>query len=140
MTSTAEIAFELRGALAPIYRRLTAEKALPLGQTRVLNALVSHGPATSSVLAAGERITPQSMAAIVADLESRGYVARDQDPSDGRRRLVRVTDDGRSALADDRAAMSGWLASVITQRLDDDERAVLAAALPVLHKLGSGDA
>jgi len=135
-TLVAELAFELRAALGPIYRRLTAEKSLPLGQTRVLNALVAQGGTTSSALATAERITPQSMAAIVADLEARGYVTREQDPHDGRRRVVLVTQDGRAALERDRNAMSGWLASAMLERLDDDERAALAAVVPVLLKLG----
>ncbi|ROS23693.1 MarR family winged helix-turn-helix transcriptional regulator [Cellulomonas sp. PhB150] len=135
-STVAELAFDLRAALAPIYRRLTAEKDLPLGQTRVLNALVRHGGATSSALAGAEHITPQSMAAIVAELEARGYVQREQDPDDGRRRVVRITADGREALERDRNAMSGWLASAIVEQLDAREVATLAASIPVLHKLG----
>jgi len=135
--TVSEIAFDLRAALGPVYRRLVAEKTLPVGQTRALNTLVAGGPTTSSELAAAEGITPQSMAAIVAELEARGLVAREQDPHDGRRRLVRITDGGRAALDADRHATGGWLTSVLTDALDDDERATIAAAIPVLHKLGA---
>ena len=73
-TDTAELAFDLRDALGPIYRRLIAEKSLSIGQSRALNRLANDGPATSSALAASEFITPQSMAVIVADLERAGRI------------------------------------------------------------------
>ena len=48
-----------------------------------------------SVLAQRAQITKQSMAALVAHLESNGYVERVADPGDRRAKLVRATDRGR---------------------------------------------
>ncbi|BDZ41775.1 hypothetical protein GCM10025865_10740 [Paraoerskovia sediminicola] len=131
------LAFELRGALAPIWRRLIHEKTLPLGKSRALVRLeaVPDGGATSASLAASEQITPQSMAAIVADLVADGLVERTRDPHDRRRLTLTITDAGRDAVAEDRRATHGWLASAVAERLDDQDRAALAAVLPVLHKL-----
>ncbi len=48
-----------------------------------------------SVLAQRAQITKQSMAALVAHLESNGYVERVADPHDRRAKLVRATARGR---------------------------------------------
>jgi DNA-binding MarR family transcriptional regulator len=53
-------------------------------------------------LARRARITKQAMMLLVDDLESRGYVRRVDDPSDGRARVVRLTARGRRAVADGR--------------------------------------
>lgn len=50
-------------------------------------------------LARRARVTKQSMAALVAHLEDRGYVERIPDPDDGRARLVRVTPRGLEVFA-----------------------------------------
>ena len=52
-----------------------------------------------SVLAQRAQITKQSMAALVAHLESNGYVERVADPDDRRARLVRATARGQEVYA-----------------------------------------
>src|SRR5262245_21518475 len=49
-----------------------------------------------TALARAGRITKQSMSALVAHLETAGYVARVPDPDDARAARVRLTDRGRS--------------------------------------------
>jgi DNA-binding MarR family transcriptional regulator len=44
-------------------------------------------------------ITPQAMAEIARYLEQRGYLERLPDPTDGRGRVLRLTDRGRAASA-----------------------------------------
>jgi DNA-binding MarR family transcriptional regulator len=51
-----------------------------------------------TVLAGRAGITHQAMAQLVCELEERGIVERTPDPSDGRARLVRLTDDGRQRV------------------------------------------
>jgi DNA-binding MarR family transcriptional regulator len=51
-----------------------------------------------TVLAARAGITHQAMAQLVAELEERGIVERIADPSDGRARLVRLTDEGHARV------------------------------------------
>jgi DNA-binding MarR family transcriptional regulator len=53
-------------------------------------------------LARRARITKQAMMLLVDDLESRGFVRRVDDPSDGRARVVKLTARGRRAVADGR--------------------------------------
>jgi DNA-binding MarR family transcriptional regulator len=52
-----------------------------------------------SVLAQRAQITKQSMAALVAHLESNGYVERVADPSDRRAKLVQATARGQDVYA-----------------------------------------
>jgi DNA-binding MarR family transcriptional regulator len=43
-------------------------------------------------------LVPSAMLQIVDDLEKRGYLSREQDPSDRRAKLVRLTPEGRAAM------------------------------------------
>jgi DNA-binding MarR family transcriptional regulator len=52
-----------------------------------------------SVLAERAQMTKQSMAQLVAHLEAHGYVERVPDPADGRAKLVRATEQGRTVFA-----------------------------------------
>lgn len=56
-------------------------------------------PATISVLAERLDITKQGAAQIVDDMERRGYVERHADPTDGRARLIHLSERGQAALA-----------------------------------------
>jgi DNA-binding MarR family transcriptional regulator len=51
-----------------------------------------------STLAQRAQMTKQSMAELVAHLETHGYVERIPDPADQRAKLVRLTDRGRDAV------------------------------------------
>jgi DNA-binding MarR family transcriptional regulator len=127
----------LRDAIGRLGRRLRAERTesdLSLGQWAALRTLDSHGPMTPSELAAHEMVQPPSMTRIVTLLEEHGFVSRTPDPVDRRQVVVAASASGRTLLAEDRRRKDRW----ISQRLGTltpDERAALAAALPVLEKL-----
>lgn len=63
---------------------------ITLAQARVAARIGPDGTRVSE-LAAQARITKQSAAFLVDQLESAGYVERAPDPTDGRARLVRLT-------------------------------------------------
>lgn len=111
-----------------------ADTDLSLGQLAALRTLEIHGALTPSELAAHEKVQPPSMTRIVARLEENGYVTRAPHPDDGRQVLVAATAAGRTLLAEDRRRKDAWLSQRM-QALTVEERAVLAAALPVLEKL-----
>jgi DNA-binding MarR family transcriptional regulator len=48
-------------------------------------------------LAERARMTKQSVGEVTSDLEQRGYVERVPDPSDGRAKIIRLTERGRAA-------------------------------------------
>jgi DNA-binding MarR family transcriptional regulator len=55
-------------------------------------------PATISTLATRLDITKQGAAQIIDDMEARGYVERHPDPTDGRARLIHLSERGQAAL------------------------------------------
>jgi DNA-binding MarR family transcriptional regulator len=129
------LAGDLRVVLGQLFRRLRAEHSFSLSQGAVLGRLDRGGPRSVSELAAAERVRPQSMAQTVGDLEADGLVARTPDPTDGRRALVELTDEGRATLATDRARREGWLAEAVTERLTREEEETLARAVALLRRI-----
>jgi DNA-binding MarR family transcriptional regulator len=133
-----EIVEQLMEVMVGLKRRARADYAgqtLPYPQHAVLKSLDNAGSATTADLARAERITPQAMGGLVATLEQAGYVARRDDAEDARRRLVTLTAAGRKVLAANRAARHRWLANLVTEQFDAEERRTLAAALALLGKL-----
>jgi DNA-binding MarR family transcriptional regulator len=135
-TDTA-LAGSLRDAIGRLGRRMRAERSpsdLSLGQWAALRSLDIHGPMTPSELAAHEKVQPPSMTRILGALETHGYVTRTPDPIDRRQVVVAASAAGRDLLADDRRRKDRWVSQRLAT-LEPDERAALAAALPVLEKL-----
>ena len=56
---------------------------------------------SAAELAARERIRPQSLTRLVAQLEQSGYIKRRDDESDGRRVLIDITTSGKDVLIRD---------------------------------------
>lgn len=134
---TADLAHELRLATMRLSRRLRQERAdhgLPLGQLSALATLGRLGPLTAGALAAHEQVRPPSMTKVLANLVAAGYVDRTPDPLDGRQVVLSLTPRARTLLREDRRRREEWLALGLA-RLDPDQRAALAAALPVLEVL-----
>ncbi|MFF2147697.1 MarR family winged helix-turn-helix transcriptional regulator [Kitasatospora sp. NPDC058190] len=130
---------ELRAVFSRL-RRTLQEKIqgasdLTPSQTAVLSRLIGDGPASASVLAAAERVRPQSMAATLAALEEHGLVGRRPDPEDGRRQLVSLTEAGLAWIADSRRAREEWLARALQEEFTEAERATVLAALPLIDRL-----
>ncbi len=126
---------ELGEALHPIARRLLAGRSISVGKLGVLASLAKRGSATATTLAAEQTVSPQAIATAVRELEALGLVARTPDGDDRRKIWIELTDGGRARLTDERAAGLEWLERAIADRLTDDERARLDAALPALRKL-----
>ena len=82
------------------------------------------GPDGSRVgdLAEQARVTKQSAAFLVEQLEAAGYVERVPDPTDGRARLVRLTSRARGVVqaadAEVERVLAKWSDHVGEQRLD----------------------
>ena len=94
---------------------------------------IDPGGTRLTVLAARAGMSHQAMGQVVAELEQHGYVERVRDESDGRARLIRMTDDGRAlvrtALKQIAAIEAKWTRRWQRAGLDDDLRGVLEAAL-----------
>ena len=64
----------------------------------VLLALSEDGPASQAAIGRRLGIDRSDMAAVVAELERDGRIARERDPDDRRRNVVTLTAAGRAAL------------------------------------------
>jgi DNA-binding MarR family transcriptional regulator len=133
----AGLASELRMSVMRLRRRLASERdpanQLSLPMTAVLGGLL-HGDLTIGELAALERVQPPTMTRKITFLEEGGYVVRRPHESDGRVVVVSLTDQGRATLIADRDRRDEWLSRRLRE-LTHDERAVLAAAVPIIQKL-----
>ena len=133
---TTILAGRLRLALGHLIRRLRAERhRFSLSQASVLGRLDRYGPSSIGDLASAERVRPQSMTQIVADLEADGLITRSADPNDGRRALVELTAHGLQTLREDRRDREGWLAQAIESDLTLVEQRTLARALELIRRL-----
>lgn len=137
-TRAATLAQDIRAIAGKLKRRLRglAHGAdLTPSQTSVLLRLEKDGAATTSSLARAEGMRPQSMAPIVAALESAGLVSGMPDPADGRQTILSLTDACRDWLREGRAARQDWLSRTIQERLSAQEQDELAAAVVLLRRL-----
>jgi DNA-binding MarR family transcriptional regulator len=132
---TTRLASELRMVLGHLMRRLRAENRFSLSQGAVLGRLDREGTKSIGDLAVAERVRPQSMTQTVSDLEADGLIARRADPTDRRRILVELTEQGHQTLEDDRRQREGWLARAIAEDLSAQERKVLEQAVTLLRRL-----
>jgi DNA-binding MarR family transcriptional regulator len=129
------LASDLRVVVGRIVRRLRSDRKYGLTQVAVLGRLDRDGAQPTGQLAKNEGVRPQSMSQTVAELEASGLVTRSADASDGRRSLVALTEAGRTVLHEDRAEREGFLAELINDRLNDEERDVLTRAVELLRRI-----
>ena len=116
-------------------RRLQAATGgLSHGLLSAMAVISKRGPLRLSDLAHLEGVSAPSMTRTVAELEARGYVLRRPDPEDGRAVLVEAAEAGTSAVLDARTTRA-QLVSELLEGLDEQDAAVIAAALPALERL-----
>lgn len=134
----ADLVTRLRSVVGRLHRRLRlVTDDLPPLQFSVLATLERHGTLRSGELAQREAVTAPTMTRVLATLAERGLVSRAPDPGDARSVKVSISPDGIAAVARVRSERSALLGARLA-RLDPEQRAVLAAALPMLEKL-AGD-
>jgi DNA-binding MarR family transcriptional regulator len=137
--SPARLASNLRLAIARLNRRvrqagISAGDDLTASRLGALHTIARLGPITLGELAAVEQVQPPSMTRIVASLETNGLTQRTIDTAD--RRIVRVqaTEDGKRLLERSATRRDAFLARRVA-RLSDEERDILARAVPILERL-----
>jgi DNA-binding MarR family transcriptional regulator len=126
----------LRVALARLSRRLRKHEIAGLTPTQLAAlATVEHsGPLRLGDLAAAEGIAPSTLTRLVTALEEGGFVKRCADPTDARASTLAITPYGQQALERIRSESNLILARSLRD-LTAEQRAALAAALPVLELL-----
>jgi DNA-binding MarR family transcriptional regulator len=137
-SSAERAALDVRIVLGRLRRRMrevAVGDELTPSQVSVLARLGKGEANTASALAGAEGVRPQSMATTLAALEDAGLISRSPDPTDGRRQVVALTDAGQSRDAGNRQARQEWLSTVMQERLTEDERQTVIAAMAVLERL-----
>jgi DNA-binding MarR family transcriptional regulator len=131
-----DLVTELRLSVGRLARRLRQLEAggLTPSQLSALATVDRLGPLRLSELAAAEGISAPTTTKIVGHLEQAELVVRTTDADDRRCTLLTLTPAGRTRLKTIRSQRNAYL----RQRLQDlgaDERATLAAAVPILRAL-----
>jgi DNA-binding MarR family transcriptional regulator len=122
--------------LARQLRRLRSDHGVSAAKLTVLGQLYRAGRDVTAVnLAQWERLQPQSLTRIIADLDERGLVARRQDANDRRQVLIGITEAGRALLREDARRQTRWLAGAMAGGLTETERGILGLAAGILEKL-----
>jgi DNA-binding MarR family transcriptional regulator len=132
----AELATRARLVVLRLARRLrrTADGGLTATQLSALATIEIRGPLRLGDLAAHEGIAPPTVSRLVDHLEGAGLVRRHTDARDGRSFLVALTPAGEALLAELRSTGTKLLEAAMAS-LDEDDRAALVAAVPLLERL-----
>jgi len=85
-------------------------------------------------IAAAERLQPQSLTRVLADLEAEGLITRERDARDRRQSVLALTAAGAQALAADMGARDRWLAEAM-EELTETERQVLYLAGVLMDRI-----
>ncbi|WP_246021126.1 MarR family winged helix-turn-helix transcriptional regulator [Arthrobacter echini] len=96
--------------------------------------MAADAPLRVSRIAGNLGIRVPSATEQIIKLEQAGLVSRHQDPTDSRAVLVQLTGKGRAAWEEASRRRNARIAELLGQ-LDAEDRAAIAAALPVVAKL-----
>lgn len=116
-----------------LVRSMDAEGEYSTAQVSMMN-MISANPLRVGDIARRLGIRLPSATEMVIKLQRAGLVERLPDATDARAVLVSLTGRGQAVLAEANVRRNEHLAEQLGQ-LDDDERAVLEAAIPVMLKL-----
>jgi len=127
------VASRLAFVVGRLNRRLVgASGGLSHALLSALATVAKKGPIRLADLAQVEMVSAPSITRVVAELETRGLVARSADPDDGRAFLMQVTEAGMAAVLRARAARAEVMAELLAELAPADVAAI-AEALPALE-------
>jgi DNA-binding MarR family transcriptional regulator len=137
LMNTLEAASSVRRAVGALARRLRAERAdtgVSLTKLSLLGHLYRRGSMTAAELATLERVQPQSLTRVLAELAGAGLISRRSDATDRRRVLLDITGDGRAVLTGDMQQRDAWLAKAMAD-LSETERELLRLTTQLMERL-----
>jgi DNA-binding MarR family transcriptional regulator len=132
----------LRRGTTELYRRLLSERmshGLSPTKLSILGRLALSGPLTITALAARERVQPQSLTRILADLEESKLIVRRQDQADRRQSLTEITKLREDLLKNDARQQATWRAIAMSSLLTPAERELLRVAAQLMRQLADAD-
>jgi DNA-binding MarR family transcriptional regulator len=101
-------------------------------QHGVLLALREYGPLGQQALGRFIAVDPRNVVPILDGLVTRGLIDRQVDPSDRRRRVIGLTEEGRAA-ADDLATAATAIEREFLDGLEPEDQVELNRLLRALH-------
>jgi DNA-binding MarR family transcriptional regulator len=130
----ASLANELRIACQQVSRRVRFEPSaeIPPHQVSVLAKLLA-GPKTPGELAELEQISAPSLTRTANALAEAGLIARTDHPTDGRSKVLSITDAGRDVLKRVARARDDWMYGKLKD-LDPEELEILRKAADLLSR------
>src|SRR5438132_9925764 len=129
----ADLPLDDASGACPGWREVVELRATP-GQLTLLHVLVEHDRCTMQELAEHLAVAPSTATAMVKRLLAQGYVERGHDDVNWRTVWVKPTEPGRLAVNVYRRVRLASLQYRL-ERLSEDERANILAALPALYHL-----
>jgi len=137
----AKAATKVRRSVTHLARRLRglrSDHGISGSKLAILGWLFRAGtPMTATDLARLERLQPQSLTRIIAELDEQGLIRRTPDEIDRRQVLIEITQTGRELLVVDAYRQNQWLMETMAARLTKAEREVLSIAANLLDSLAS---
>lgn len=130
------LAEDLRATLGRFVRGVKTQANTPTtSQSETLSLLDRAGPLSVAELADRRKVRHQSMRLVAGQLESDGLISKMPNPADGRSQLLSITESGRAELFRAREARTAQIAGLIEERLSDEERQTLQAAIRIIERL-----
>jgi DNA-binding MarR family transcriptional regulator len=137
----AKAATKLRRSVTHLARRLRglrSDHGISGSKLAILGWLFRGGtPMTATDLARLERLQPQSLTRIIAELDEEGLIRRTPAEQDRRQVLIEITQAGKELLVVDAYRQNQWLMAAMAASLTKAEREILAVAADLLDKLAS---
>jgi DNA-binding MarR family transcriptional regulator len=137
LSTAPRVVAQIRRGSTRLARRLRFERpadSLSLTKIAVLAHVYRAGAATPGEIAAAERLQPQSLTRVLAELEADGLITRERDERDRRQSVLELTEAGGFALAADMGARDRWLAEAL-EELTETERQVLYLAGALMDRI-----
>jgi DNA-binding MarR family transcriptional regulator len=135
-TDVLTLAEDLRVTLGKFVRGVKIKADTPTtSQSETLSLLDLSGPLSVAELAERRNVRHQSMRLVAGQLESDGLISKMPNPADGRSQLLTITENGRAELLRSRRARTSEIAALIEERLSQEDRRALEAAVRLLDRL-----
>jgi DNA-binding MarR family transcriptional regulator len=137
--NSSELSSSLRAVVSALHKGLRKQlysvDAYSMTELETIRHLAKDASLLPSELATMTRIKTQSMSQILSKLEKQDVIKRTTSTEDKRKVYISLTDSGVKFVEKARYDRDEWLKEVIEKSLTEDEKKLLAEALPVLHKL-----
>jgi DNA-binding MarR family transcriptional regulator len=127
-------------AVLQLGRRLRAQRpkdSVSLSKLAVLATLQRLGAMPAARLAEEERLQPQSLTRIIAQMEREELVVRRRGKEDRRTLVIEITQTGRAALRRDIQQRRIWLEAAMSTQLSETEQELLRRAADLMLKVAA---